>query len=210
MSTLLTRSPNRFRSRTSFTAAAAVAAIAAPAIAEAQIVYSGVLNTTAAPTVIDLNADVAGTNFTFRPNKKGDPHSLRATSFSSAQLDFTPVSFGDVIDGDLSYSTTGPSLGNVTNELGSADGSSYYYAFSYSSAGDTLYGWLYYTSNYSGTALSVTLHGWAYNSIPGQSLTAGQTVSAVPEPATYGVLLGIAMLGMAWVRRRRCRTSHAA
>jgi hypothetical protein len=45
------------------------------------------------------------------------------------------------------------------------------------------------------------IDSWAYNSIPGEGLYAGQ----IPEPATVALLAGLGALGVALLRRRRMR-----
>lgn len=62
------------------------------------------------------------------------------------------------------------------------------------------YGWLKFTVN--ADATQVTLDAMAYNDIAGEAILAGQ-ISAIPEPATSAVLLGLGAAGLAAYRRRK-------
>ena len=75
------------------------------------------------------------------------------------------------------------------------------------------YGWIHYVGF--GVAHEYGLPGfpaipggwvnsWAYNSIPGEPIHAGQ----IPEPRTYALLAGLAALGLAALRLRRRYTSQ--
>jgi hypothetical protein len=213
MSPLLSfpRASGRFRSRDSFAAAAALAAVAAPSLAQAQIVWSGTLNTTvnsgSTQTLLDFNlnstpdAEEAYLTFTpFNPSVIPPDAALVVVGITSSKADPSiaflyaddPLSFGATIDSSVSYVEAHASL--------PADGNSYYYAFNYQTAGGSHYGWM--QISFASDGESGTLHQWAYNSVAGASLTAGQT-SAIPEPATVSALLGAAALGaVAWWRRR--------
>ena len=57
------------------------------------------------------------------------------------------------------------------------------------------FGW----AEFSAGLLDAALEGYAYNSVPGQGLYAGQTTSA-PEPGTLG-LLALGALGLGFWRR---------
>jgi hypothetical protein len=75
--------------------------------------------------------------------------------------------------------------------------------FQFTQSGNTYFGWL--RLQYSGSDESthtITAVDWAYNSMPGAPILAGQT-SAVPEPAEYGIVIGAALAGWRMARRRR-------
>lgn len=74
-------------------------------------------------------------------------------------------------------------------------GTAGYFGFSFSPAvaAPTQYGWAKITMNNVGTG---TLHEWAYESVPGASITVG----TIPEPATAG--LSILALGLCLRRKR--------
>lgn len=216
---LTLRSPNRFRSRSALTSVAAMGAIAAPSMAQAAIVYSGVLNTTtvsgnATTFTLDFNgAPIDGSELIISIGKASTGIALRniqikTSDFGDTAVHFTPLAVGTTVDSSLTFSTTGAYLRSPTQTTPSGTSTPYYYGFSYTptSVEGTLYGWFQYTTTESALT-SVTLNGWAYNSIAGEAITVGQT-AAVPEPAAFGALLGVAALGVVWFRRRpHCKTS---
>ena len=210
------RPANRFRSRTSLASVATLAAVAAPSLLQAQIVWSGVLNSTvnagSTQALLDFNSNATADNteayLVFSPfDGKNDP-SLSVSPTENAFLNpstaflynNTPVAFGSTIDGNLSYSTVHP------GELVPADGTSRYFAFQYQASGGPYYGWMQLT--FSADANTGTLQQWAYNGVSGASLTAGQT-SAIPEPTTVATLFGLAAFGTAWWRRRQKQACRA-
>lgn len=201
---------NRFRSRSSLVSAAALGVMAAPSLLQAQIVWSGALNQAAnsgnstIPLDFNLNTSPDSTEaaLSWYNDGKSSP-TLTVYGNASAKTDptiaflynDTPVSFGATVDSSLSYS------GEHPGDLVPADGSDYYYAFSYQAAGGPYYGWL--EVSFSADRTTGTLVQWAYNGTAGAPITSGQT-SAVPEPATYATLLGVAAVGAAvWRKRRR-------
>jgi hypothetical protein len=207
MTSLNARASNRFRSGSSLTAVAAIGAVAAPTIAEAQIVYSGVLDTTTSGgTTMTLEFQGTPANGSELVLdilvRKGTRMPVRVDDFGDTAVDFSGATFGETIDASGTF-TTPSTPAFLSNNLDA----SYYYGFSYSSVGGTLYGWFHYSVADNGNNGLMTLHAWAYNSIADQSITVGQTTSAVPEPATYGALMGLAVLGAVWLRRRR-RPAH--
>jgi hypothetical protein len=207
-SALVSRPANRFRSRSSLASVAGLAAVAAPSLLQAQIVWSGVLNTpvdAGSPTaVLDLNLNSTQDNpEAFLLFAAGAPNYLNLAGFTSAKSDPSIaflyndnlVAFGATIDGGSSY------VGEHAADIVPADGNTYYYAFNYQDGGNPHYGWA--QVSFSADRLTGTLHQWAYQGVSGAALTAGQT-SAIPEPSTVAVALGLAAIGAAgWRRRRR-------
>lgn len=205
---LVARRPGRFRSRSSLASAAALAAVAAPSLLQAQIVWSGLLNTNVdtntTQALLDLNlnsnADLTEAYLTFT-NFKGSYY-VGVSGIASYKTDptdaflyaDTPVAYGGTIDSSLNY------VGAHPGDLVPSDGNNYYYAFSYQATGGPYYGWM--ELSHSADGLTGTLVQWAYNSVAGASLTSGQ-VSAVPEPATAAAILGLAAVGTVWWRKRR-------
>lgn len=202
------RAEGRFRSRASLNATATLAVLAAPSLAQAQIVWSGLLNTTvnagSPQTLLDFNQNTTPDNeeaYLTLTEFKGDNY-LNVSGITSAKIDPSiaflhqgnSLAFGATIDSSLNY------VGEHAIDLVPANGATYYYAFAYQAAGGPYYGWM--ELSFSTDTQTGTLHQWAFNSVAGESLTAGQT-SAIPEPATMGALLGVAALGAsAWWRRR--------
>ena len=88
-----------------------------------------------------------------------------------------------------------------------------YTGFVVGSGDDRKVGWAHMTFQWSGSGQyqslqSVTLTGWAYNDVPGGSITAGQTESATAIPGAGG-LVALAC-GAAGLRRRRNRATTTA
>ena len=72
--------------------------------------------------------------------------------------------------------------------------------------GSTHFGWAEFNVTWSDLFLTATLEGYAYDTVPGQGLLAGQT-SDTPEPGTLG-LLALGSLGLGfWRRKKAARTS---
>ncbi|MBS0630318.1 MAG: PEP-CTERM sorting domain-containing protein [Verrucomicrobia bacterium] len=201
---------NRFRSRSALASVATLGALAAPSLIQAQIVWSGTLNHTVdagtSTTLLDFNSNLSPDNpeaaLQWYSDGKSDP-TLSVFGYASAKTDpsiaflynDTPVALNATIDASFSY------IGEHPGDLVPADGSNHYYAFAYQADGGPYYGWM--ELNFNADRSAGTLVQWAYNSVSGASITAGQT-SAIPEPATYAALLGAVAAGAAiWRKRRR-------
>lgn len=216
-SPLVSHPGSRFRTRESLTAATALAAVIAPSLLKAQIVWSGVLNTNVnsgtTQALLDFNknssADAPEAYLTFS-SMKGD-NFISVSGITSDKTDptiaflynDTPVSAGATIDSSGTY------YGSHTASLIPAADTNYYYAIAYQAAGGPYYGWMQLSRN--ADSSTGTLIQWAYNSVSGAAVTAGQT-SAVPEPAATSALIGCAAtaaVGLAWWRKRRRRASSA-
>lgn len=189
-----------------------MAAIAAPAIAEAQIVYSGVLNTSHSSgnvTLIFQGTPTPGSDMELHITaaKKGssNPVMVYVNTYGHTAVDHTAAAVGDTVDSSRTFTTTLFSVfPNVAN-------TSYYYGFSYAPEGETLYGWFHYTLVGIAPNATMVLNDWAYNTVAGQAITIGQTEAtvAVPETSAFAALLGLAALGAAWSWRRRRPNSPA-
>ncbi|WP_096526740.1 PEP-CTERM sorting domain-containing protein [Candidatus Nitrosoglobus terrae] len=62
-----------------------------------------------------------------------------------------------------------------------------------------------------GSINSLTLVDWAYQSVPGESIRAGDTgtLSSMPEPSSLS-LMALGAVGIAALRRRRPQESHSS
>lgn len=194
---LPSRTSNRFRSASSLKSAALVGAIAAPAIGHAQVItYSGTLNQALGKFAINLD---------FNQNTSSDASeiSLKIKDFDEfsvnggSSVHLTSLSFGSLIDGSLSYSALSP---DSSISLSANLESTGYFAFAWDNGGGDQYGWFQWIRG--DYVANATLIDWAYSTTPGASITAGQT-TAVPEPGTFGALLGGAVLAVTCLRRRR-------
>jgi hypothetical protein len=224
-SAMISTSKNRFRSRALAQAAAATPALALISTPHAQtIIWSGVLNQPVATdnpiaqtTPLDFNQNSSADDFEAfvsgaNERDEGNILSLGAnTSSKSSSNGFLyrddPVGTGTLIDSSLASSFGGvhPALYASGPQPDTINpGESKYYAFAQYDGGQAHYGWMQLSLSADG--LTGTLNQWAYNSTAGESILAGQT-SAVPEPATYGVMCGIALAGWAAARRSRGKPS---
>ena len=100
--------------------------------------------------------------------------------------------------------------GNIQNAVNFVSGASTYIGFQFNPSGSqVLYGWANVTLTNGGSFGTFTINNWAYDNT-GASILTGQSVSAVPEPATSAVGLGALALGAAALRRRRQARALAA
>jgi hypothetical protein len=107
-------------------------------------------------------------------------------------------SANEVIDGNLTYS-------NYT-ESNPAGNGTYFAGLRYDlGEGNFNYGWVNYSTNEGSTA--ITFLGAAFNTTANESILAGQTVTAVPEPSGQLAIAGL--IGML-LRRRVRRTAARA
>lgn len=185
-------------------AAAAMAAVPLDS-ADAEIVYSGVLNQ-AAPTG---NVSIVGADRFSISNEsglgKGDSYRIALENLS-ADFEYvgvleavTQLSSGDVIDALASYSAASPgqivSGGEIFSSNWTGAGEAYF-GFSFNPSGSqTLYGWarVQYEDGGKGSASTLTLLDFAYEDT-GAAITAG----AMPPPPiptlTEWWMMGLATL----------------
>lgn len=78
-----------------------------------------------------------------------------------------------------------------------------YFALEFSIDDEVFYGWIEVDTSFDGLIPDGgQITRWAYNPVPGEPIRAGE----IPEPATMGLLTGIAALGLTlFIRRRRKR-----
>jgi hypothetical protein len=101
---------------------------------------------------------------------------------------------GTLADGTYGY--------GLWNDLGRG-----YFGFSFGLSGNTHFGWAQISIS---NDYRVTLMDFAYESVPGATIMAGQTV-AVPEPATTSLMaFGLGAAGLAAYRARRRAQAAAA
>ena len=131
---------------------------------------------------------------------------------SDTGADWSAVNAGESIgDGFFGYSNPyyymAFSSGKMSIQFGNLEfGTGEIVGFSFSSGGDTYYGWVSYDLSMSEGSFTFTVNRWAYNDVAGQGIIAGQNQaagsSAVPG---LGGLAALA-IGAAGVRSRRQRT----
>jgi hypothetical protein len=104
----------------------------------------------------------------------------------------TPLSYGTLIGGSLSYQTGGPSYIGVNFSSGQ------YWAVKFNQGnGNFNYGWVQVDVTDSGMTFGMA----AVNTTLNESITAGQ-ITAVPEPSTYA-LFGLGALALVVAYRRK-------
>jgi hypothetical protein len=189
-------------------AAAGVAAGNGASEADAQIVYSGLQNISIGQFSyqnLNLDGDAFGDvklkNYVFGGNYQGAtvgffPGQL-VISNNSFPFYVTALSKGQVID----VSSVGPSFygsmaygANPNAEFDNVENA--YLGLSFPSGANLFYGWVRVAiDNTAGTFL---IKDWAYNSISGEGIRAGE----IPEPASLGMLAAGAA-GLVALRRKR-------
>lgn len=133
-------------------------------------------------------------------NSSGSGFAINASSKAGVRK----FNAGEMIDGFSSFDSG--NYGLATSSEGSygdwSVGSSGFAGLKFSDGGDTLYGWAQITY---GTSKEIILHDFAYESLAGVGILAGDTVgTAIPEPGTTAAFAGlIAGSAAAFGRRRR-------
>jgi MYXO-CTERM domain-containing protein len=212
------RLSNRFEKHVLVAAAVAMGATAA---ANAAIVYSGVVNFSCAIDIDGTYINVETNQLTNGPGAGvpgWDVNPYRSSSGSGMNF-FSPTGGGmvsaaagvgpalNLAAGTLIGSTSNFSSSTATIAFGSAAGQWQYASnnivgFRFvSSAGTTHYGWMRFlmgSQPASGNLVTRTVVDFAYESVAGESIAAGN--NGVPAPGALA-LLGVA--GLAGTRRRR-------
>jgi hypothetical protein len=205
---------NAAKRRIGSSAAGALALTAGVMPAHAAIVYSGILNkavSPASPFNLDINNDniaeyrysaVAGQN---------DAVTVTALESSANWIRYAPngnpslLAQDDLIGASANY-TSSLSTGTISSDSGSGkwlspfptDG---FMGVRFDLAGSTHYGWIEITVNSTSTAV---INSWAYESVAGTVIGAGDTGATIPLPSTSALMLG-ALAAAMLVRRARLR-----
>ena len=199
--------------------AGGAAALAATGLAGADIQQS-----TGATTILEGFQEAGSTDlFTINGIRFGASNQLYGSFFSAGHArasfwasdsgaEWSAVNAGESIGDGFSggpnpYYYMAFSSGKMSIQRGNLEfGTGEIVGFSYSSSGDTYYGWVAYDLSMSEGRYSFTVNGWAYNDVAGEGIIAGQNQaagsSAVPG---LGGLAALA-IGAAGVRSRRQRT----
>ena len=122
----------------------------------------------------------------------------------------TPLSLGALIDGSqinakvgkMTFDAIPPTMASPTPWQPGFDA---YIGIAFLSGPDTLFGWVEAMVE---VDYSITVEGWAYNTVPGQGLLAGTNTAVVPEPSSLALLAAGAAGVVAFrARKRRAVTS---
>ncbi len=219
-SSSLRRRSNRFRSRSLEVAAVGLAASALPGTASAVIIYDSSVGTSSGTTFsidgtisgeIDLVASMAmgGTDLIFEaPAGMGmNPGStLQLSVFSSGGMNATDFltlyNPGDTVDGSLNFASEAFMVDSPVINPVWAPGTTGYAGFVFDTGSGPLYGWLQVEFDISGTDFTVLQFAYEDSGAP-----IGVAIS--PELGT-GVLVGLGLVGLSVLFRKRRRASPSA
>jgi MYXO-CTERM domain-containing protein len=202
-----------------FAGAVGTAALLGAPQTQAAVVYWDPTDRVATPTNQGFNFDML-TGVVRTAIARGD---YTATSF--AVWNFNSPDYNQITDGRrvvtenwrISNLTLGTTIGSAStfpvvtepnfDYKGSAsypwntelDGTTGFVGLQFDDSG-THYGWARFTYD-DATTGNITLHDFAYESVAGQSITAGAGIAAAPEPSR--ALLALAGFGAVALRRRR-------
>jgi hypothetical protein len=202
------------RRRLGSSAAGALALTAGVMPAHAAIVYSGILNQAVSPSSpFDLDIDNDSTA-EYRYSAVAGPNdavTVTALESSASWIRDSPagrpslLGQGDLIDASSNY-TTSTTTGTITSDSGTGkwlspfptDG---FMGVRFDLAGSTHYGWVEITVNSTSTAV---INSWAYESVAGTAIGAGDTGATIPLPSTSALMFA-ALAAAMLVRRARLR-----
>ncbi len=203
---------------------AGAAALVAPGVAKADIVYVPV-NTTVNQSSVPNNLTFPFANditLTAQPNTgfTGDPtNEVDATTGTGAQVllstpsnDVAALAFGSMIDPNNPQTNTqwgsGGKLVGVDAGIGpdsggffSNNGGTGYLGFYFGAPGSPQAGWAEVATTASKTGSSFTLIGYAYDTVANEAITVGQG-APTPEPSALPLLV-LGGAGLIELRRRR-------
>jgi len=159
---------------------------------------------------IDFNADsVLDYTFEFEPATHLwlHSHGMNEVVVGPPYAEMHPLEAGHLIDAELSPAQTWSQNTHVMLEWrkpvagdlvtgGPWTGETGYIGTAFDIGGQTHYGWIRVTGHEE--PAYATVHDWAYNTVPGESITTG----VIPEPATVGLFaLGLAVMLARHLRR---------
>lgn len=204
------RAPASAKTRLAYSLAAGAAAGVAASHADAQVVYSGVQDIGIAQfSSQNLNLDGDAYNDILLENYifgGGNYQGLYVNFFPGKVVGFNAgLNYASALnEGDLIDSSTtagGPfaasmayGANNPNAEFNNVDGA--FIGLEFPINGTSHFGWVRVSID--NAAGKFVVNDWAYNSVPGEGLLAGQ----VPEPTTLG-LLAAGAVGVAALRRRK-------
>jgi hypothetical protein len=182
----------------------AVGALCVAPSAHADIIYSGTLNLSAAPSLSVNFSPLAGAVFTLDVS----PTTISVNSSVGTAFDIGPLTLGQPI---TLATTTDTGVQNLVDNLKStpsgpwASSSHGYLGLSFTVSSQQYLGWAELQLN--NVTPSATLVSYAYNDQAGQAINAGST--EVPEPSSLA-LFALGAVGVLSVRRRRQSKKLAA
>ena len=207
--------------------------MAAGTAADAGIVYSGILNKTATVNPVGNGSSSAiigslinGKNFTFQVRHNGSSMSAYNQVLVSGNVGFLMdgnqmhiYAPNQTIKGTLGY-RSGLQLGHASANNGHVSRPGLYFPLNASetvgikTTGGVL-GWMKLKmsdTTVAGVPSSIKMISWAYNSVSGQTILAGQTSNAaVPEPGTMAMgLLASGAAGLVALRRAKAKAKAKA
>lgn len=205
---------NRFRTRCLARMVAAVVACAVVSVAHAQIIYVSKNASLSSSLFLDFDSNNVADIFLNGRAVSNGAGFKHTTGSQTGQVVLTgsvldKLAFGETISSSSTWSNmvTNGGVAFASSDWGSPGASNTgYVGISFVSGSSTYYGWAEITYS---SSIGGTLIGYAYNTVAGGGITAGQTVSAIPEPATTAACVGaLALLGAVWWRKNRSRRAE--
>jgi hypothetical protein len=218
------RFASKLESKLARYALAGSAVLAAPAAANASIIYNTgspaglpANITTGATTSLNVSLDGTITDFTLAVNTNPQA-SVSGPGTTSFVVDIDgpeALTLGTLINGSSVLGSTG-NLFSISGPTKSGNWQSTdtpvqaYLGVAFDISGSTHYGWAQLTvdANFGFPSnASITLIDYAYESQAGVGIEAGATASAVPEPSTLG-LFALGAAGVMALRRKRQKAQN--